>query len=210
MAQKARSAGVVDPYAAIALHDCAENQDKMLEAKQLEARKKGIRANSLHTCPIILHTTADFSLVGSLPAVAYLKQALDEQIAYQQEAIIREREEDKEWCRREQDRIAIWNDEERKKIAETKAKNQLTHQQRERQLLEHAALRKRANREQQEYDLTQLAQIREDIRTEVLLLPKLAHSSPLIAYECQIGSFLTRLLPDTFCAAREGGNEACI
>ena len=48
-----------------------------------------------------------------------MKKALDAQVRYQQQVIIKEREEDREWLHREQARIKVWNEEEKKKIEET-------------------------------------------------------------------------------------------
>lgn len=128
---------LVDPYAEIALFDAAENQRVIEEAQRLQAQKK-----------------------------AELKKSLDQQVRYQQAAILREREEDREWLKKEQERIAIWNDEERNKIAETNKKNQSIKAQREQQLRELSAIRERDRREQQEYDLGILANIRQEIRQE--------------------------------------------
>jgi hypothetical protein len=63
-----------------------------------------------------------------------MKKALDAQVRYQQQVIIKEREEDREWLHREQARIKVWNEEEKKKIEETKAKNERIRVQREQQL----------------------------------------------------------------------------
>jgi hypothetical protein len=78
---------LVDKYAEIALYDAHENQRVILEAQAKEHKKK-----------------------------AAMKAALDAQVRMQQEVIMRERDEDREWVRREQERIKIWNEEERTKI----------------------------------------------------------------------------------------------
>jgi len=130
---KAKKA-LVDPYAEIALFDSAENQRVILEAQRTAAEKK-----------------------------TQLKKSLDAQVRYQQEALLREREEDREWLKMEQDRIQVWNREERNKIEETKRKNDSIKAQREQQLRELAAMRSRDNREQQAYDLSILEGIRKDI-----------------------------------------------
>ena len=96
---------LVDKYAQIALYDAAENQRVILEAQQAEVRKK-----------------------------AEMKAALDLQIRLQHEAAVREKEEDREWVQREQERIAIWNKEEEVKIEATKAKEMNIRKQREQQL----------------------------------------------------------------------------
>ena len=82
-----------------------------------------------------------------------MKKALDQQVRYQQECVVREREEDLEWVRREQERIVIWNEEEKKKIEQTTMKNNAIHHQRQQQLREVAALRAREKEEQGHYDL---------------------------------------------------------
>ena len=92
---------LVDKYAQIALYDAAENQRVILEAQQAEVRKK-----------------------------AEMKAALDLQIRLQHEATVREKEEDREWVQREQERIVIWNKEEEVKIEATKAKEMNIRKQR--------------------------------------------------------------------------------
>ena len=80
---------LVDKFAEMALFDAAENQRVIVEAQVREAEAK-----------------------------AAMRRALDEQVRLKQEAALREREADKEWVHKEQDRIKIWNEEEKKKIAE--------------------------------------------------------------------------------------------
>jgi len=128
---------LVDKYAEIALFDAAENQRVILESQAAAAKKK-----------------------------AEMKKALDQQVRYQQECVVREREEDLEWVRREQERIVIWNDEEKKKVEQTRMKNNAIHHQRQQQLRELAALRAREKEEQGHYDLDILRGIKKEIRME--------------------------------------------
>jgi len=160
---------LVDKYAQIALYDAAENQRVILEAQQAEVRKK-----------------------------AEMKAALDLQIRLQHEAAVREKEEDREWVQREQERIAIWNKEEEVKIEATKAKEMNIRKQREQQLrgactacllklsaycelfvTELAALRERERSEMAEYEIDILRGIHKEIK-QVLLTPPTTcnHSTP--------------------------------
>jgi colicin import membrane protein len=103
----------------------------------------------------------------SLPSVsAATKEALLDQIRYQQAAAERERREDREWLKKEQDRIAIWNQEERNKIEETKLKNETIRKQREQQLRELDAVRKREQMELEKYDQGTLRTIKKEIQLE--------------------------------------------
>jgi len=131
---KAKKA-IVDPYAEIALFDAAENQRVIQEAQKLEAKKK-----------------------------SDMKKALDAQVRYQQEAILKERAEEIEWVKKEQARVMVWNQEEKNKIAETKAKNDRIKEQREQQLRELSAIRARDQTETRNYDLMILSDIRDEIR----------------------------------------------
>ena len=97
---------------------------------------------------------------------AAMRAALDAQVRYQQAVKAREQSEDVEWLRREQDRIKIWNAEERKKTEETKAKNNAIREQREQQLRELSALRTRERAEQAAYDREVLASIKREIQME--------------------------------------------
>jgi len=128
---------LVDKYAEIALFDAAENQRVNLEAQAAEAKKK-----------------------------AAMKAALDMQIRMQQEVVMREREEEREWVRKEQERIAIWNAEEKKKIEATQAKEHNIRKQREQQLREQAALREREQLEMHQYEMGILRSIHKEIKQE--------------------------------------------
>ena len=128
---------LVDKYAQIALYDAAENQRVILEAQQAEVRKK-----------------------------AEMKAALDLQIRLQHEAAVREKEEDREWVRKEQERIKIWNVEEETKIMTQKAKETTIRKQREQQLRELAALREREKQETADYEMDILRSIHKEIKQE--------------------------------------------
>ena len=91
-------------------------------------------------------------LPDAFACAATMKKALDQQLQYQSEVALREREEDVEWVRREQARIKIWNSEEQNKIEETRRKNDMIHKQRQQQLRELDGLRAREKQEQDEYD----------------------------------------------------------
>ena len=84
---------LVDKYAEIALFDAEQNQKEILRVGALEQQKK-----------------------------VALKKELDEQIRVKQAAMLKERAQDREWLQREQARVLIWNEEEKKKIAEEKKK----------------------------------------------------------------------------------------
>eukprot|EP00966_Prymnesium_polylepis_P300082 6934562-Prymnesium_polylepis.1 len=86
---------LVDKFAEMALFDAAENQRVIVEGQKREAASK-----------------------------VQMRKALDEQVRLKQETIIRERDADKEWVGKEQERIKIWNEEEKKKIAEQRAKEE--------------------------------------------------------------------------------------
>merc|ERR1719424_2097217 len=77
----------------------------------------------------------------------------------QQESLIRERQEDMEWVKKEQDRIKIWNEEEKNKESKIA-------KQREQQLRELAALRAREKQEMQDYDMGILRSIHKEIKQE--------------------------------------------
>ncbi len=128
---------VVDKYAEIALFDAAENQRVILEAQEVQKRKK-----------------------------LEMKRALDAQVRMKEEALLKEREEDLEWVKKEQERIKIWNEEERQKIADVKGKEESIRKQREQQLRELALLREREKKEQQEYDIGILKSIHKEIKQE--------------------------------------------
>jgi hypothetical protein len=128
---------LVDKYAEIALFDAAENQRVIIEAQQAEVRKK-----------------------------AEMKAALDMQVRLAQEAVEREKLEDREWVRKEQERIAIWNREEMLKIETQKNKEETIRRQREQQLRELAALRERERSETQEYEMDILRSIHKEIKQE--------------------------------------------
>jgi len=136
-AKKHLKGALVDKYAEIALFDAAENQRVIMNSQRELAEKK-----------------------------AAMKKALDAQLQYQQEVALREREEDREWVRREQERIKVWNAEEEKKIYETKSKNDAIKKQREQQLRELDALRARERQEQDEYDANMLRDIKREIQVE--------------------------------------------
>ena len=84
---------LVDKYAEIALYDADENQREILAHGALEHRKKSV-----------------------------MKRALDEQVRVKQAAMLKERAQEREWLHREQARVLVWNDEEKKKIAEERSK----------------------------------------------------------------------------------------
>jgi hypothetical protein len=128
---------LVDKYAEIALYDAHENQRVILEAQAKEHKKK-----------------------------AAMKAALDAQVRMQQEVIMRERDEDREWVQREQERIKIWNEEERTKINQQRVKQERITKQREQQLRELDALRRREKAEQQDYDMSILRSIHKEIKME--------------------------------------------
>ena len=128
---------LVDKYAEIALFDAAENQRVILEGQQAEQKKK-----------------------------AEMKAALDAQMRMQQEALLRERQEDLEWVKKEQERIKIWNAEEKAKIQAQKGKDEKIKLQREQQLRELAALRDRERKEMQDYDMGILRSIHKEIKQE--------------------------------------------
>jgi len=128
---------LVDKYAEIALFDAAENQRVILEAQAAEHKKK-----------------------------SEMKAALDAQMRMQQESLIRERQEDMEWVKKEQDRIKIWNEEEKNKIQTQKNKESKIAKQREQQLRELAALRAREKQEMQDYDMGILRSIHKEIKQE--------------------------------------------
>ena len=115
---------LVDKYAEIALFDAEQNQKEILRVGALEQQKK-----------------------------VALKKELDEQIRVKQAAMLKERAQDREWLHREQARVLIWNEEEKKKIAEEKRKYAEIRVQREQQLREGAALRKRDEDEMRAYEV---------------------------------------------------------
>ena len=115
---------LVDKYAEIALFDAEQNQKEILRVGALEQQKK-----------------------------VALKKELDEQIRVKQAAMLKERAQDREWLHREQARVLIWNEEEKKKIAEEKRKYAEIRVQREQQLREGAALRKRDEDEMLAYEV---------------------------------------------------------
>ena len=115
---------LVDKYAEIALFDAEQNQKEILRVGALEQQKK-----------------------------VALKKELDEQIRVKQAAMLKERAQDREWLQREQARVLIWNAEEKRKIAEEKRKYAEIRVQREQQLREGAALRKRDEDEMRAYEV---------------------------------------------------------
>ena len=95
-----------------------------------------------------------------------MKAALDAQMRMQQESLMRERAEDIEWVKKEQERVKIWNEEERKKIELQKNKEETIRKQREQQLRELAALREREKKEMEDYDMSILRSIHKEIKQE--------------------------------------------
>ena len=128
---------LVDKYAEIALFDAEQNQKEILRVGALEQQKK-----------------------------VALKKELDEQIRVKQAAMLKERAQDREWLHREQARVAIWNEEEKKKIAEEKKKYAEIRVQREQQLREGAALRKRDEDEMRAYEVGILQDIHVQLQKE--------------------------------------------
>ena len=128
---------LVDKYAEIALFDAEQNQKEILRVGALEQQKK-----------------------------VTLKKELDEQIRVKQAAMLKERAQDREWLHREQARVLIWNEEEKKKIAEEKKKYAEIRLQREQQLREGAALRKRDDDEMRAYEVGILQDIHVQLQKE--------------------------------------------
>ena len=128
---------LVDKYAEIALFDAEQNQKEILRVGALEQQKK-----------------------------VALKKELDEQIRVKQAAMLKERAQDREWLHREQARVLIWNEEEKKKIAEEKRKYAEIRVQREQQLREGAALRKRDEDEMRAYEVGILQDIHVQLQKE--------------------------------------------
>ena len=128
---------LVDKYAEIALFDAEQNQKEILRVGALEQQKK-----------------------------VALKKELDEQIRVKQAAMLKERSQDREWLQREQARVLIWNEEEKKKIAEEKRKYAEIRVQREQQLREGAALRKRDEDEMRTYEVGILQDIHVQLQKE--------------------------------------------
>ena len=95
-----------------------------------------------------------------------MKASLDAQMRMQQESLIRERQEDIEWVKKDMERVKIWNEEERNKIAATKKKEETIRMQREQQLRELSALRAREKQEMQDYDMGILRSIHKEIKHE--------------------------------------------
>ena len=171
MSIAAKKKALVDPYAQIALHDSAENQRVVMRDQILAEEKKGALPPAPFTHSAALGRIAPRAALCAdrwivCARAASMKKALDAQVRYQQQVIIKEREEDREWLHREQARIKVWNEEEKKKIEETKAKNERIREQREQQLRELAMIRAREQKEQQAYDLGILRDIREHITME--------------------------------------------
>ena len=128
---------IVDKYAEIALYDAAENQKVILESQRLEAKKK-----------------------------AEMRASLDEQVRLQQEALKRDRVEEMQWVKMEQDRIKVWNNEEKVKIEQVKAKEESIKSQRAQQLRELAALRERERKDMADYEMGILRSIHKEIKME--------------------------------------------
>ena len=78
---------LVDKYAEIALFDADENQRTINQGLVLEKQKK-----------------------------EFMKKALDEQVRVKQAAALKERAQEREWLLKEQARVKIWNEEEKKKM----------------------------------------------------------------------------------------------
>ena len=95
-----------------------------------------------------------------------MKAALDMQVRMAQEAVARERDEDREWVRKEQERIALWNQEEQSKIEAQKLKEVTIRRQREQQLRELVALREREATEMRDYEINILRGIHKEIKVE--------------------------------------------
>lgn len=128
---------LVDKYAEIALFDADQNQQEILRSGALEMQKK----------------TA-------------MKKVLDEQVRVKQAIVLKERAQDREWLHREQARVLIWNEEEKKKIAEERSKYAEIRVQREQQLREAAALRKRDDDEMLQYEVGILRDIHTELQRE--------------------------------------------
>ena len=128
---------LVDKYAEIALFDADQNQQEILRSGALEMQKK----------------TA-------------MKKVLDEQVRVKQAIVLKERAQDREWLHREQARVLIWNEEEKKKIAEERSKYAEIRLQREQQLREAAALRKRDDDEMLQYEVGILRDIHTELQRE--------------------------------------------
>lgn len=128
---------LVDKYAEMALFDAAENQRVIMEEQARQAEQK--RA---------------------------MRKALDEQVRSKQAEIIRERAADKEWVAKEQERILIWNQEEKNKLAEQRSKEEAVREQRERQLRELHAVRQREREDQLQYETDILRSIHKDMKHE--------------------------------------------
>jgi len=128
---------LVDKFAEMALFDAAENQRMIMATQEREAARK-----------------------------AEMRKALDEQVRLKQDALIREREADKEWVQKEQERIRIWNQEERDKIAEQRSKEEAVKEQREKQLRELHALRAREREDQLQYETQILRSLHKEMKHE--------------------------------------------
>lgn len=128
---------LLDKYAEIALFDANENDRHIDGDKQKAAAVKSEQR-------------------------AYL----DEQIRVKQAALLKERAQEKEWVDKEKVRVAIWNGEEKKKIAESKVKQERLQVQRQQQLREQEALRIREAEEDADYDQMILRDIKKHILAE--------------------------------------------
>ena len=128
---------LLDKYAEIALFDANENDRHIDGDKQKAAAVKSEQR-------------------------AYL----DEQIRVKQAALLKERAQEKEWVDKEKVRVAIWNGEEKKKIAESKVKQERLQVQRQQQLREQEALRIREADEDADYDQMILRDIKKHILAE--------------------------------------------
>ena len=128
---------LVDKYAEIALFDAEQNQRDINSALKLDKHKQSL-----------------------------MKKALDEQVRVKQAAMLKERSEEREWLLKEQARVAIWNQEERRKIEEDKNKYKVIRQQREQQLREASAIRNKEAAEMRSYELGVLRHIHTDIQKE--------------------------------------------
>jgi len=128
---------LVDKYAEIALFDADQNQQEILRSGALEHHKKST-----------------------------MKKALDEQVRTKQATVLKERAQEREWLHREQARVLIWNEEEKKKIVEERSKYAEIRLQREQQLREGAALRARDEDDMHQYEVGILRDIHKELQRE--------------------------------------------
>ena len=129
---------LVDKYAEIALFDADQNQQEILRSGALEMRKKTAMKRALDEqvrvpwppafsrAPQSWHAlraacaTAALRPPASWPAPRPTSYAL--QVRVKQATVLKERAQEREWLHREQARVLVWNDEEKKKIAEERSK----------------------------------------------------------------------------------------